>query len=77
MLLQVEAAAEAARCTARPAKAPFIVGFLTGYELEWLPKVMYAIAESVTLEPGYDRPSPARFAATARVVGCSAPSVRV
>ena len=31
---------EAARRAARPAKAAFIVGFLTGYEIEWLPEVL-------------------------------------
>jgi LysR family transcriptional regulator, hca operon transcriptional activator len=35
-LLQVEAAAEAAR----PARASFTIGFLTGYEMDWLPAVM-------------------------------------
>jgi LysR family hca operon transcriptional activator len=40
ILLQVEAATEAARRAAGPAKTPFIVGFLTGYEMEWLPKVL-------------------------------------
>ncbi len=39
ILLQVATATEAARRAAGPAKVPFIVGFLTGYELEWLPKV--------------------------------------
>jgi LysR family hca operon transcriptional activator len=35
-LMQVEAAAEAARRAARPAKAIFAVGFLTGQEAAWL-----------------------------------------
>lgn len=39
-LLQVEAAAEAARRAARPAKSAFSIGFLTGYEMDWLPAVM-------------------------------------
>jgi LysR family transcriptional regulator, hca operon transcriptional activator len=39
-LLQVEAAGEAARRAAEPAKAAFAVGFLTGYEMEWLPALM-------------------------------------
>jgi LysR family transcriptional regulator, hca operon transcriptional activator len=39
-LLQVEAAAEAARRAAQPAKSTFAIGFLTGYEMDWLPAVM-------------------------------------
>jgi LysR family transcriptional regulator, hca operon transcriptional activator len=39
-LLQVEAAAEAARRAAQPAKTSFAIGFLTGYEMDWLPAVM-------------------------------------
>jgi LysR family transcriptional regulator, hca operon transcriptional activator len=40
VLLQVEAAIEAARRAAVPAKASFVLGFLTGHEFEWLPAVM-------------------------------------
>ncbi len=39
-LLQVEAAGEAARRAAQPARTAFVVGFLTGYEMEWLPALM-------------------------------------
>jgi len=39
-LSQVEAAREAARLAAEPAKASFAIGFLTGHEMEWLPAVM-------------------------------------
>jgi len=39
-LLQVEAAAEAARRAGQPAKSPLSIGFLTGYEMDWLPAVM-------------------------------------
>lgn len=39
-LLQVEAAGEAARRAAQPAKTSFALGFLTGYEMDWLPAVM-------------------------------------
>src|ERR1700716_190852 len=39
-LLQVEAAAEAARRAAQPARSLFAIGFLTGYEMDWLPVVM-------------------------------------
>jgi LysR family transcriptional regulator, hca operon transcriptional activator len=39
-LLQVEAAGEAARRAARPEKAAFVVGFLAGQELVWLPEAL-------------------------------------
>jgi LysR family hca operon transcriptional activator len=39
-LLQVEAAAEAARRAAQPSRSSFVIGFLTGYEMDWLPAVM-------------------------------------
>src|SRR6202011_4640947 len=35
-LSQVEAAAEAARRAAQPAKASIVMGFLTGTEMDWL-----------------------------------------
>src|ERR1700737_3651450 len=37
-LSQVEAAGEAARRAAQPAKASFVMGFLTGTEVEWWPE---------------------------------------
>lgn len=39
-LMQVDAAREAARRAARPAKPSFALGFLTGQEMDWLPKAM-------------------------------------
>ena len=39
-LSQVEAAGEAARRAAHPAKASFVMGFLTGIEMEWLPEAV-------------------------------------
>src|ERR1700720_1301775 len=39
-LLQVEAATEAARRVARPAKPCFAMGFLTGHELTWMPEAL-------------------------------------
>jgi LysR family hca operon transcriptional activator len=39
-LLQVEAATEAARRAAQPFRSTFAIGFLTGYEMDWLPAVM-------------------------------------
>jgi LysR family transcriptional regulator, hca operon transcriptional activator len=40
VLLQVEAAAEAARRIALPAKPCFSMGFLTGHELTWMPEAL-------------------------------------
>src|SRR5260370_12105286 len=37
---QVEAGGEAARRAAQPARTSFAIGFLTGYEMDWLPAVM-------------------------------------
>ncbi len=39
-LAQVEAASAAARRASRPAKASFVLGFLTGQEMDWLPDAM-------------------------------------
>jgi LysR family hca operon transcriptional activator len=39
-LAQVEAAGEAARRAAHPAKPSFVMGFLTGHEVEWLAEAM-------------------------------------
>jgi len=39
-LTQAEAATEAARRAAQPPRALFAIGFLTGYEMDWLPAVM-------------------------------------
>src|SRR6267378_2165084 len=40
VLSQVEAAAEAARRVAHPAKPCFVLGFLTGHELTWMPEAL-------------------------------------
>jgi LysR family hca operon transcriptional activator len=40
VVLQVEAAIEATRRAGAPAKASFVLGFLTGYEFDWLAAVM-------------------------------------
>jgi len=40
LLHQVEAAGEAARRAASPARPLFALGFLTGQEMDWLPKAM-------------------------------------
>jgi LysR family hca operon transcriptional activator len=46
-LIQVDAATEAARRAAQPAKATFVVGFLTGYEIEWLPPLMRILHDAL------------------------------
>ena len=40
VLVQIEAAIAATQRAATPAKASFVLGFLTGHEFEWLPAVM-------------------------------------
>src|SRR5260221_10079493 len=54
-LLQVEAAGEAARRAAQPARAPFAIGFLTGYEMDWLPPVMGNLRPELTPPQGVHR----------------------
>src|SRR3984957_3641503 len=44
-LLQVEAAGEAARRAAAPEKSAFVIGFLTGQELVWLPETLRILRE--------------------------------
>jgi LysR family transcriptional regulator, hca operon transcriptional activator len=45
VLLQIEAASEAARRAERPAKAGFVVGFLSGQEVVWLPETLRILRE--------------------------------
>src|ERR1700720_1148092 len=42
-LMQVEAAVEAARRAAQPAKKTFAIGFQTGHEINWLPRAMHVL----------------------------------
>src|SRR5713226_851394 len=46
-LVQVEAAGEAARRAAKPAKPAFALGFLTGQEIDWLPEVMRVLRDAL------------------------------
>lgn len=46
-LLQVEAAVHAARRAAQPAKTSFALGFLTGYEMDWLPTLMRILRDEL------------------------------
>jgi LysR family hca operon transcriptional activator len=46
-LLQVEAAGEAPRRAAQPPKTSFVIGFLTGYEMEWLSPLMALLRDEL------------------------------
>jgi LysR family transcriptional regulator, hca operon transcriptional activator len=46
-LAQVEAARNAARHAARPAKTIFALGFLTGQEMDWLPEAMHILRDEL------------------------------
>jgi LysR family transcriptional regulator, hca operon transcriptional activator len=46
-LAQVEAAREAARRAAQPAKPSFGLGFLTGQEMDWLPEAMRILRDEL------------------------------
>ena len=46
-LRQVDAAVEAARKAAQPGKKTFAVGFQTGHEMNWLPRVMHVLREEL------------------------------
>jgi LysR family transcriptional regulator, hca operon transcriptional activator len=46
-LSQVEAAAQAARRAAQPAKPSLALGFLTGQEMDWLPEAMHVLRDEL------------------------------
>src|SRR6201988_1876234 len=46
-LMQVEAAVEAARRAAQPAKQTFAIGFQTGHEMTWLPRAMHVLRDEL------------------------------
>ncbi|MDB5781785.1 LysR family transcriptional regulator [Caballeronia mineralivorans] len=46
-LAQVDAAVEAARRAAQPAKKTFAIGFQTGHEMNWLPQAMHALRDEM------------------------------
>jgi LysR family transcriptional regulator, hca operon transcriptional activator len=47
VLSHVEAAADAARRVANPAKPCFVMGFLTGHESTWMPEVMQILRDEL------------------------------
>jgi LysR family hca operon transcriptional activator len=46
-LLQVEMASEAARLAVRPERASFVIGFLTGHEVVWLPPALRVLRDEL------------------------------
>jgi LysR family transcriptional regulator, hca operon transcriptional activator len=46
-LAQVDAAVEAARRAAQPAKKKFAIGFQTGHEMSWLPRAMQVLRDEL------------------------------
>ncbi len=46
-LIQVDAAIEAARRAAEPARKRFAIGFQTGHEMNWLPQAMHVLREEL------------------------------
>jgi LysR family transcriptional regulator, hca operon transcriptional activator len=46
-LMQVDAAVEAARKAAQPARKTFAIGFQTGHEINWLPQAMHVLRDEL------------------------------
>src|ERR1700674_5312508 len=46
-LTQAEAAGEAARRAAQPARKTFAIGFQTGHEINWLPQAMHVLRDKL------------------------------
>jgi LysR family hca operon transcriptional activator len=46
-LAQVDAAVEAARRAAKPARKTFAIGFQTGEEMDWLPRAMHVLRDEL------------------------------
>src|ERR1700726_1106358 len=46
-LAQVDAAVEAARRAAQPARKTFAIGFQTGHEINWLPRAMHVLHDEL------------------------------
>jgi LysR family transcriptional regulator, hca operon transcriptional activator len=46
-LMQVNAAVEAARRAAQPARKTFAIGFQTGHEMNWLPRAMHVLRDEL------------------------------
>src|SRR5205814_8962926 len=46
-LMEVDAAGEAARRAAQPARKTFAIGFQTGHEMNWLPRAMHVLHDEL------------------------------
>src|SRR5882762_5813765 len=46
-LAQVDAAVEAARRAIQPARTTFAIGFQTGHEMSWLPRIMHVLRDEL------------------------------
>jgi LysR family hca operon transcriptional activator len=46
-LAQVDAAVEAARAVSQPARETFAIGFLSGHEMNWLPRAMHVLRDEL------------------------------
>jgi LysR family transcriptional regulator, hca operon transcriptional activator len=46
-LMHADAAVEAARRAAQPARKTFTIGFLTGHEMNWLPRAMHVLHDEL------------------------------
>jgi LysR family hca operon transcriptional activator len=46
-LAQVDAAVDAARAAAQPARKTFAIGFQTGHEMNWLPRAMHVLRDEL------------------------------
>jgi len=46
-LMQADAAVEAARRAAQPARKTFAIGFQTGHEMNWLPRAMHVLRDEL------------------------------
>src|ERR1700694_4520809 len=74
VLIQVDAAVDAARRAAQPERTTFAIGFQTGHEMNWLPPVMQMLHDEmkeikVTVSSGYS-PALAHAHGPARVHLC-------
>jgi len=74
-LAQVDAAGEAARRAAQPAKPSFVLGFLTGHEIDWLPEAIRLLRDElpnveITISSQYSPDLPGRINARRRAATC-------
>src|SRR6202166_917549 len=74
-LAQVDAAVEAARRAAQPARKTFAIGFQTGHEMNWLPRAMHLLRDELkNIQVTIRRTSPRRSSAAGSTWPSCAPS---